>query len=204
VFLIVQPELVPGPALVAGVLGSGFVIVRNRSAVALGPVGWTTLGRFPGIAAGLPVVALMAARSRVVLTAAIVALGLALSATRYRLRPRPATLAGAGALSGFMSVTAALGGPPLGLLYQHERGTTVRAALASFALVSGMLSLAALIAVGRFGRHELALSLYLLPGLAIGAAASTLTHRMSDARVRPLLLGTCAAAVVVILARAIA
>ncbi len=83
-------------------------------------------------------------------------------------RPTPVVLFGAGAASGFMATAAGLGGPPVALVYQRESGLRLRGTLAAYFIVGSMLSLVALALVGRFGADELRLSVFLVPGTALG------------------------------------
>ena len=76
----------------------------------------------------------------------------------------------AGAVSGFMGMTAAVGAPILALLYQYEKGNTLRATLAFLYLFSSVSMLLLLHLMGRFQWHELSLGLGLLPGILIGYA----------------------------------
>jgi|SRR5581483_584454 len=201
VFLFAGAALVPGPALVVGIVGTAAVVMRSRTPFDLTAAGWATAGRLPGIAAGLAAIAVLDEPSRVVIAAALVIVGVASSATSIRMTPTPPSLVAAGAISGLMSVLAALGGPPMALLYQRERPADVRSALATFALVSGTMSLATLVLVGRFGRPELSTSLLLLPGVVAGAAASSRAVPIFDRRLRALLLGFSLGAAALLLAK---
>ena len=58
------------------------------------------------------------------------------------------------------------------MVYQHETGVRLRATLASFFLIGGLMSLAALRIVGRLGLEELTWSIALLPGIFGGFALS--------------------------------
>src|SRR5581483_4967739 len=189
VFLFAGAALVPGPALVVGIVGTAAVVMRSRTPFDLTAAGWATAGRLPGIAAGLAAIAVLDEPSRVVIAAALVIVGVASSATSIRMTPTPPSLVAAGAISGLMSVLAALGGPPMALLYQRERPADVRS------------SLATLVLVGRFGRPELSTSLLLLPGVVAGAAASSRAVPIFDRRLRALLLGFSLGAAALLLAK---
>ena len=198
-FLLIEPGLVPGPALVIGSLGAAAVALRCRQGVDFRATGLATVGRIPGTALGLLAIAVVSARPRVILVAAMVLLGCLLSAVGRHVRPRSSTILGAGFLSGAMGVTAALGGPPLALLYQRERLEEIRAQLAGFAFLSGCMSLVALLIVGRFGTTDVERSVQLLPALMVGTALSTLTASMFANRARMTLVGLSAAAALVVM-----
>jgi uncharacterized membrane protein YfcA len=67
-----------------------------------------------------------------------------------------------------------------------------------------VLSITALWLAGAFGRHELALSLVLLPGTALGFLASgPLLHRVDAARLRVLVLAAATLSALVLLVTAL-
>ena len=74
----------------------------------------------------------------------------------------------AGALSGFMGATTAVGAPVLALLYPHHPGPVLRATLGFLYFVCSAVLLALLYLAGRFGTHELLLGLELVPGVMVG------------------------------------
>jgi hypothetical protein len=101
-----------------------------------------------------------------------------------------------------MGTIAAIGGPPVALLYQHDRGPTLRATLPRYFLAGGVLALIALVPVGRLGRTELLDSLVLLPGVIVGFSASGWLAAHVDRRsARPWVLGLSTLAALTVLAR---
>ena len=82
--------------------------------------------------------------------------------------PTRGVLFGAGTASGFMATAAGLGGPPVALVYQREPGLRLRGTLAAYFIVGTVLSLVALAWAGRFGREEIRLSAFLIPGTVMG------------------------------------
>ena len=58
--------------------------------------------------------------------------------------PRPPALLIGGVLAGVMGTIAAVGGPPLALLYQHAPGAQVRGTLSGLFFLGTIVSLAAL------------------------------------------------------------
>ena len=85
-------------------------------------------------------------------------------------RPTRRVLLVAGTISGVTGTVAAIGGPPIALVYQHATGPTIRATLALYFSVGTVLSLAALRLTGSFGHHEAVLSAVLLPGTMPGSS----------------------------------
>ena len=100
----------------------------------------------------------------------------------------------AGAASGFTGTAAGVGGPPMGLTYQHAEPATLRATLSAFFAVGAMVSLLGLAIAGEVDRHRLGLALIVLPGVPLGLALSKpLIGRLPAERIRPLVLAVCAA-----------
>jgi uncharacterized protein len=58
----------------------------------------------------------------------------------------------AGAASTYMGTITAVGGPPIALIYQNQKGPLVRANMSAFFLVASFFSLTALVTAGYLGR----------------------------------------------------
>lgn len=176
----VDPNLVPGPLIVAVTLLLGLTAWRERSAVDLKGLGWILGGRLPGTVLGAVALKLLSERALTTALGLLVLLAVVISLRSARLERRAPLLVAAGVVSGLMGTTAALGGPAVAVLYQHERGALVRATLATYFLVGAMMSMAALAFVGRLGARELGLAAGLLPGIALGFWGSRWTSRWLD------------------------
>jgi hypothetical protein len=79
-----------------------------------------------------------------------------------------------------MGTLSAIGGPPIALLNQHQEGPRLRATLCAYFTLGGLLSIAGLALVGRFGTHELARSALMLPPMAAGFALARHAHPLLD------------------------
>jgi hypothetical protein len=170
--VLIRPELVPGPLMMAGLALTLLVAQRERDSIDLLGVKWGLLGRVPGVAIGALALAKIPVESMSLAVGVAVLLGVALSGSRLRITPGPRVLLAAGLVSGVFGTIASIGGPPLALVYQHESGPRLRGTLAGYFIVGGLMSLVALIAVGRYGRSEVAWTLALLPGTLLGYACS--------------------------------
>ena len=178
--LLIDPRLVPGPLL----LTAFFLIVgltwREWRGVRFADLGWSLVGRVAGTAVavlflgGIPASRLDAALGVVVIVA------VAFSTIGLEIRLSRASFFGAGALSGFFGTVAAVGGPPMGLLYQREKGPVVRGTLSAFFVVGTVISLGGLVLAGRFGPTELRLTPVLLPGALVGYLLSGRLARIMD------------------------
>lgn len=202
ILVLIDPHLVPGPALVAAFALTLLVAHRDRAGIDMKGFWWVFAGRLPAtIAAALVVTALPAEGLAYALSAAVL-VAVALSALGLRVKRTPATLVGAGGLSGVMGTISAVGGPPVAMLYQDERGENVRGTLSTIFAVGALMSMVILALVGEFGPHEIWVSLLLVPAIVAGFVASRWTTRWLDRGfVRPAILGLCAASAVAAILR---
>ena len=176
----VSAKLVPGPIIVAVTLLLVLTAWRERSAVDARGLGWILAGRVPGTALGALALSTLGDRALMIGLGVLVLLAVGLSLGSVQLaRTRPLLVA-AGVVSGLMGTTAALGGPAVAVLYQHERGPLVRSTLATYFLIGAFMSMSALVLVGRLGLREVTLAAGLLPGIAAGFWASRWTSRWLD------------------------
>ena len=202
ILLLVDTRLVPGPILAATMVFTALLTLRERRAIDLGGLRWAVAGRVAGT---LPAAALLAAllpEQINLLFGGIVLFAVALSLSGRHVEPGPVSLLVAGALSGIMGTIAAIGGPPMALLYQHAPGARVRGTLSSFFVIGTAISLAALVLVGRFGRAELQLTLALLPGGLFGLIVSRrIASRLDQGYTRPAVLTIAAIAGLMVVVR---
>ena len=200
VLLLIDPALVPGPALVAG-LGLALLIAGREFGAMDRRLGFAYLGLVPGAVAGVLVIAIVPQSDLSVPLGVLVLVAVILSAVRWQPVPRPTTLAAAGAASGFLASAASVGGPPMALLYAREDAAKLRSTVSGFFVVTAVLSLALLAVVGRFGLDDVGTSLMLLPGVLVGFALSGPLRRYVDrGATRPLVLGLSALAALIAIA----
>ncbi|MEY2959266.1 MAG: hypothetical protein RLZZ01_1834 [Actinomycetota bacterium] len=192
ILAIVDPDFLPVSVVLAVIpLGAGGAW-RERAAVERRDVGTALLGRVVGVAAAAWAVTALGHRLVVVVVGLSVLVAVVGSITGSRFETTRRNLVIAGAASGFTGTTAGIGGPPMGLTYQHSSPDTMRATLAAFFAVGATMSFAGLVLAGAVDRHRIALALVVLPGVPIGLLCSKpLIGRLPAARVRPLVLVTC-------------
>ncbi len=202
VLLLIDARFVPGPLLLCGFVLTLLITYRERAAVDFAGLRWAVVGRVIGT---VPAAVLLATTPSDILAfvfGGLVLLGVALSAGGLRLRPTAANVLAAGTLSGFMGTISSIGGPPMALIYQTQRGPRLRGTLSGFFLIGTAGSTAALWLIGRFGVWELLATLVLLPGILVGFTVSLRTARALDRRgVRPLILLLSALAAIGVMVR---
>ena len=202
---LIDPTLVPGPLLLAALVLPVLTAQRDRSWIDLRGVRWALVGRVPGSVLGAVMLTGLSPRSMTLAVGLVVLAGVAMTVSGVRLRPSGPTLLVAGVLSGFMGTTAAIGGPPLALVYQHAEGPRLRGTLAGYFVIAAAISIAVLALAGRFGRHDVLAGLALLPGVVLGYLASHRVARWVDrgfTRHAVLLVSTLAALALVVRALA--
>ena len=200
--ILIDSRFIPGPMLLSALVLTLLMAVRGREAIHVRGVLWTIVGRVPGVVCGALVLAALPQGELAVLFGALVLIGVVMMVSGLALRPQRGTLLVAGALSGFMGTVAAIGGPPIALVYQRHPGPELRSTLAGYFVAGSSMSLLALLFVGRFGRDELVLSAVLVPGILIGYAASLRLARWLDqGRTRAAVLVVSALSAVLVLVR---
>ena len=177
---LIDPTLVPGPLLMAALVLPVLTARRDRSWIDLRGVRWALVGRVPGSLLGAAMLSALSPRYMSLAVGLVVLAGVAMTASGIHLRPRGPTLLVAGVLSGFMGTTAAIGGPPLALVYQHAEGPRLRGTLAGYFVVAAAISIAVLALAGRFGLHDLVAGVALLPGVVLGYSFSHRAARWVD------------------------
>ena len=192
---LVSPLLVPGPLTLNASLLTVMMLVRNRTAVRVREVRLAIGGGVVGtMLAGGTLLAISPRGFELVFGVLILlAVGLSVGGWRPRLTGRSSVLAGMA--STYMGTITAVGGPPIAMIYQNERGPLVRANMSAFFLFASLLSLTALILTGYLALREWLLFAATFPGVIAGfLLSSRFVGRVDGERLRRLILGIAALA----------
>jgi uncharacterized membrane protein YfcA len=108
----------------------------------------------------------------------LLAVGITFAGLEFPLTSRNLLLAGT--LSGIMGTTSAIGGPPMALIYQNQKGPRIRGSLSVIFAVGTVISIVSLAVIGRFGLREVYAALVLFPGIITGFFLSRHTARILD------------------------
>jgi uncharacterized protein len=200
---VVAPELLPGSVLVALLPLSVVMLVQDRAGTDVAAAGRLTLGRLPGIAVGTAAVALMPTRGLTVATGLLLLIAVVASFSGWNVPVTSRTELAAGFLSGVTGTAAALGGPPIALLYRGQQASMLRPTLALVWAVGLIPILGSLWLAGEFtfeqARAGAIIGVAMLLGLLV---AAPLVRRWPDEVIRRGILGWAAVGAVLALGRA--
>ena len=108
-----------------------------------------------------------------------------------------------GVATGVMGTAAAIEGPPLALLYQHDPPPVLRATLATQFAIGIVITLAGLALGAQLQWWQVLLGLSLMPSYGIGLALSIAVRpRVRGRNLRPFVLGVAAVAGLLAITRA--
>lgn len=187
--LLVDQRLVPVPFSLSIFILVILMTVRERRALDLKGLTWSVFGRVFGSGLGALILVQFASDSFVLIFSIMVLLAVIISASGVRFYPSIKALIGAGFFSGLMGTIAAIGGPPMALVYQEEDGERLRSTLSAYFIVSIIISGFAWLSVGMLGVEHLFLVLLLLPGILIGYfLSSKIVPIIRGNYLRPLIL----------------
>jgi len=192
---LISPTLVPAPLVLNALVLTVFMLARNRAALQVREVRFALGGGVGGTVLAAITLMLISAKGFELVFGVLILIGVLLSVGGLKpaLNARNSILAGAA--STYMGTITAVGGPPIALIYQNQKGPLVRANMSAFFLVASFFSLSALVASGYLGQRELQLFAVTFPGVLVGFWLSgKLVNRMPFDGLRPVILGIAAIA----------
>lgn len=199
--VLLSNDLVPGPLLAVSCVLSAATAWREHASIDRRGVTLLLVGRLPGALAGAALLRWLPPAAASVVFAALILLGVLLSAFGFHVARSTRNLLAVGALSGVMGTTTAAGGPPIALIYNDTEGAALRATLNAYFACGAVLSVVVLALSGQFGVNDLLHGAWLLPSVWLGFALSRRVQGMLDReRTRAAVLlvaGACAAVVMV-------
>lgn len=201
--VLLAPDLMPVSLLVPAMALPVLQLAHGARDIAWQPLGWALGARTLFTPVGVAVVATFSPRAIAALVGVLILVTVALSVRTIDLRPTPVNATIAGAVSGISGTAAAIGGPFLALVLQHERPERVRSTLAVFFLAGSLLGLAGLSLGGELSGDQVAAGLVWVPFALLGYAVSApLRARIDHERFRRAVLAFCVVASLVVIARA--
>lgn len=204
VIVLLDPTLMPGAMIFCGAVLPLMTLISEHDDIDWRGLAWAFPWRFVGTAIGGWLVATASPEALGLMVGCFVLIAVGLSMISWRPRPSPVALSVGALVSGIGGTATSVGGPPMALVYQHQRPAMLRSTLAFYFLVSSTISLIALAWYGELGWHQLRVGLLLLPFVAAGFMASLyLRRRLDTERVRSLVLVVSAASAVILIVRAL-
>ncbi|MAL99697.1 sulfite exporter TauE/SafE family protein [Hydrocarboniclastica marina] len=186
---LISPTLLPAPMLLNSAVLTLLLLLRERRSLSLGPLRHAVGGNIVGtVLAGVTLVFIHATAFEALFGLLIlVAVGLSIAGFKPQLKRSTSVLAGGA--SGYMGTITAVGGPPIALIYQNEKGPLVRANLAGFFAFGSFTALVTLYFSGLLGVYQLKLFLLTVPGVIMGFLLSRFFVRRLPVHIlRPLIL----------------
>ncbi len=202
--LLVDPQLVPGPALVAGITINVIGLVAGVKHTDWRGVRWSVVGLLPGTAVAAVALSIFSGASIAILSATAVLAAVAVSAAGARPPAGRRTLLGAGFFSGYLNTAAGVGGPPMALAYQDAPARTLRATLPVVFLVATVMTGVTLAGTGHLTAVDWRIGLLLAPGGALGYFATRgFAERIDGDRLRSAVLVVSASSALMAIARVV-
>ena len=202
ILIQMDPDFIPGPFILPSLILITAMIVRDKQAIDLSGLRWAILGMVPGTILGALILASFETDILVTIFALLVLVAVGLSVAGLHITRSRWVLGSAGLLSGLMGILATLSGPPIALVYQDAQGPRLRATLSGFFLVSIFFAIVSLVVVGKYGWHEIQLSLYLIPGVILGfLLSSRIVPFVDRGNTRPIILTIAALSAIIIMGK---
>lgn len=204
VLAVLVPGSVPGSMVLLSIPMTLTMLLREHRSIDWVGVRWIALGRLPGTAIGVAVVAVVPSAELAIVVGAAIVMGVVLSVVHPGITVNRRHAFVAGTIAGVTNTTASVDGPPLALLYQRAEPHTLRATLATSFLIGATVSAVALAAAGKLSPEQLELTALLLPAVGAGLLVSRPLRRHVPAHaLRPFVLVFAAAAGLVAIGRGI-
>ena len=186
---LIDPMLSPVPLLLVSLPLALSTALRKRAHVNVSGIRWIMAGRVPGLLIGLWILAVATETTVFVMIALLILAMVASMAFGLRIRRGRSADFGAGVVAGVAGLVAAIGGPPLALLYRDERGPTIRSTLGALFTFGVTLSIGARALTGHIAGSDVAVAAIFLVPTGVGfAISSQLLARVDDAAIRRAIL----------------
>lgn len=204
ILVLIDPAMVPAPIVIIAFFQLWLNLYAHRQHVNWKSLIWAFIGRVPGTV--IAVVALRytgeAGLQWFIGLAVLMAVVISLSKWTPTLNKRNHFFAGMA--SGFTGTTSAIGGPPIALLYQYQKGDLVRANLSAYFIVGSVMSVVGMAAGGVLTTQSwLYAGAFLLPTFIGAWLGLRLKHLLKPSFMRPAMLILCGCCAAVVLTQAI-
>ena len=202
---LLHPELLPGPIVMAGLFVSIGLAARNSRRADLVEVAPALVGRLVGIGVAIGLLATLSERGLTIVIGSIVLTIVALRLYGFEVARSTRSLAVAGVASGVGGAIAALGGAPMGLLYEQDTSAReFRGPMGAFMTVGSTITIVSLVVFGELDGDAALLGLSLLPPVMVGwVLARWVTPFVDRGFLRPAVFVLSASAAIVLIVGAL-
>ncbi|MCP5144329.1 MAG: sulfite exporter TauE/SafE family protein [Gammaproteobacteria bacterium] len=166
--IMIDPRYLPAPMLLAALVLTIFMTFSYRREIRVRDIKPFVAGRIVGTLPGALLVGVLSATAFDILVGCCVLAAVGASVIHRNLQATPKIVFVASIISGFMSTTAAMGGPPMALAYQNMPRREMRGTLAMFFVAGCLISLVGLALVGRLALADVGRAAWLLVGIVVG------------------------------------
>lgn len=199
---VVDPQLVPAPALFLGCLTASVGAWRECDQIAWRELGIGILGRSIGIMIAALILAILPAPQFFeIVFGLLIGLAVLLSLIGWTLSFSNRNLTAVGIVSGVMGTITSVGAPPMAMIYQSRDAMQARPTLAAFFAIGCAMSLLGLYAAGWANFAHFLAALKMLPAVIAGFIVSGFMRGKFDRRYRRNLLMVSAIAAMVLVVR---
>jgi len=200
----IEPMMVPTAVIVMGFCVALTSAVKEFDLIDPKQLQPALMGRLIGTIASIPLIVWVGNQGQFgLLFGALVLVGIGVSLTRASPALSKRTLVIGGIASGVMGTITSIGAPPMGLIYQGQTASKVRATLNAFFAIGSLISLAALWYSGLFAVGHLLSAAILAPGFLAGVYASRGLGAFVDRRDKALILLFCGASAVALMGKSL-
>jgi len=190
----IDPGLVPTTVVVMALCVSSASAAREYRLIDYKQLQPALIGRALGTIGSVPVITWATSQGQYSLLFGVLLLvGIVVSLARLNPGLSERTLFLAGTASGMMGTITSIGAPPMGLLYQDQTASVVRATLNTFFAIGAVFSLVALWYSGIFKVEHLSSTAILAPGFLAGVYTCRWLGEFVDQRYKKLILIFCGA-----------
>lgn len=180
--VLINPDFVPVPLLLQGVLFTGAVTWRERRAVDLPALKWATIGLLPGVALGTWTLTSVNKDVLGLLISFFLLTVIGLQATGFRVNQNQMTLSLGGAIGGFTGITAAIPLVPMALVMSQYQGPRFRSTLNGWGMTMAITSVLTLALADGIDRSDLVVAAVLASAGVVGIVLSGPLRHFVDRR----------------------
>ncbi|PVZ70364.1 sulfite exporter TauE/SafE family protein [Pelagibaculum spongiae] len=189
---LLNPEFIPAPILICGIVMSLMNSWRYRSELQLPALANTWAGYLPGSLMGGWMLAIADQQIMSWLLVGVVGIALLVSMTRITIPFNRYTLSAFSVSAGVMGTVSSISGPPLALVWQHQPVNSIRGNLGATFASCNLIALMVLAWHDKLNLHLITLGLSLAPAAILGNwLGSKLAPHVSHHHMRMAMLAVC-------------